>query len=42
MNDGANVFEVGVPLFESERNRDVALLLGDTSPASEEYDWFRL
>lgn len=42
MNDGAKVFEVGVPLLESVRCRTVVviLLLGDNSPASEEMDWF--
>ncbi len=36
INDGANVFEVGVTFFEFDRYRDVTLLLGETSPASEE------
>jgi hypothetical protein len=43
MNDGANVFELGVPFFELDCGRgNELILLGATTPASEEYDWFRL
>jgi hypothetical protein len=41
INDGAKVLEVGVPLFELDRFRPVALL-GGIVPANEEYDWCRL
>lgn len=38
MKDGANVFDVGVPVLEFDRYREFGLLLGETRPASEEYD----
>ena len=41
MNEGAKVLEVGVPFFEFDRCRPV-VVLGDTTPANEEYDWCRL
>jgi hypothetical protein len=42
MNEGAKVLEVGVPVFELERYRPVALLLGDITSARAENDWLRL
>ncbi len=38
MNEGAKVLELGVTLFEFERCREAVVLLGDKTPASEEYD----
>lgn len=41
MNDGANVFDNGVPVFEFERFR-MSLLLGEVRLDNDAKDWFRL
>jgi len=42
MKEGANVFDVGVPVFEFDRCLVVVVWLGGMMPASDEYDWCRL
>jgi hypothetical protein len=42
MNEGAKVFEVGVPFFEFERCRTEPLLFGAMTPPNEEKDWCRM